>query len=78
MKKTQVLKPSIDLFKLIMAYAVVAIHTNPLALCTIDLINDIYKTLVAFAVPFFFFFLWLFVRDEIGRAIVLSNKYRSM
>lgn len=45
---------SIDLFKFIMAFCVIALHTGPLEGCTIYLINTFYSTFVCMAVPFFF------------------------
>ena len=45
---------SIDLFKLIMAVCVVAIHTNPLYKCDNKIIVNIYNTVVGAANPFFF------------------------
>ncbi len=45
---------SIDLFKFIMAFAVVAIHTHPLEACTNDNLFLAYDLLVSMAVPFFF------------------------
>lgn len=45
---------SIDLFKFIMAFAVVAIHTDPLVSCSNVNIKDIYEIIVRLAVPFFF------------------------
>ena len=44
----------IDLFKLIMAICVVAIHTNPLYSCDNKTIVSIYNTVVGVANPFFF------------------------
>ena len=44
----------IDLFKLIMAIAVVAIHTHPLENCTSGDLLKIYEIMVNMAVPFFF------------------------
>lgn len=45
---------SLDLCKLIMAICIVAIHTQPLEKCEIDLVNNIYESFVRMAVPFFF------------------------
>ena len=45
---------SIDLFKLIMAICVVAIHTNPLYSCDNKTAVSIYNTVVGAANPFFF------------------------
>lgn len=45
---------SIDLFKLIMAVCVIAIHTNPLYKCDNKIIVNIYNTVVGVANPFFF------------------------
>ena len=45
---------SLDVFKLIMAICVVAIHTEPLNGCKISLINEIYDSFVRMGVPFFF------------------------
>lgn len=45
---------SIDLFKLIMAICVVAIHTHPLEYCNSSIILEIYESVVRLAVPFFF------------------------
>lgn len=45
---------SLDICKLLMAFCVVAIHTNPLAHCTITLVKNIYNSFVSMAVPFFF------------------------
>ena len=45
---------SLDLCKFIMAFAVVAIHTHPLEICTNDLLFSFYKSFTAIAVPFFF------------------------
>lgn len=45
---------SIDLFKLIMAICVVAIHTNPLYSCDNKTAVSIYNTVVGVANPFFF------------------------
>ena len=45
---------SIDLFKLLMAYCVVAIHTSPLINCTQNNIFEFYDSFVTMAVPFFF------------------------
>ena len=44
----------IDLFKFIMAIAVVAIHTHPLENCTSGDLLKIYEIMVNMAVPFFF------------------------
>ncbi|MCH5279924.1 MAG: acyltransferase family protein [Lachnospiraceae bacterium] len=44
----------IDLCKFIMAFAVVAIHTQPLINCTNKYINEIFNLFVSMAVPFFF------------------------
>ena len=44
----------IDLFKFIMAVAVVAIHTHPLENCTNSDLIKIYEIIVNMAVPFFF------------------------
>jgi len=45
---------SIDLFKLLMAFCVVAIHTEPLYQCTNETVVRVYKLFVDMAVPFFF------------------------
>ncbi len=45
---------SLDICKLLMSFCVVAIHTRPLDLCTEPIVNEIYNSLVAMAVPFFF------------------------
>ncbi len=45
---------SIDLCKLIMTFAVVAIHTRPFVNCTNDIILKVYELAVGLAVPFFF------------------------
>ena len=45
---------SIDLFKFIMAFAVVAIHTHPLEDCTNRSMLAAYDSVVSMAVPFFF------------------------
>jgi surface polysaccharide O-acyltransferase-like enzyme len=45
---------SIDLFKFIMAFAVVAIHTEPFVACSNDNFLNEYDILVQLAVPFFF------------------------
>ena len=45
---------SIDLFKLIMAICVVAIHTTPLYSCDNKTAVSIYNTVVGVATPFFF------------------------
>ncbi len=45
---------SIDLFKLVMAFAVVAIHTRPLDNCTNRNLLTAYDLAVGMAVPFFF------------------------
>ncbi len=45
---------SLDLGKFVFAFAVVAIHTNPLINCDNIYITTIYEVLVRFAVPFFF------------------------
>lgn len=45
---------SIDLFKLIMAFSVIAIHTNPLVKCSNTVGLAIYDSFVRIAVPFFF------------------------
>lgn len=45
---------SIDLFKFIMAFAVVAIHTHPLENCTNSNLLTTYGLVVGMAVPFFF------------------------
>ena len=45
---------SLDLGKFIFAFAVVAIHTNPLVACNNEYILCMYNVLVRFAVPFFF------------------------
>lgn len=44
----------IDLFKLIMAVCVIAIHTNPLYGCNSKAVISIYNTVVGAANPFFF------------------------
>lgn len=45
---------SIDIFKLLMAVCVVAIHTHPLENCKNELANNVYNSTVSMAVPFFF------------------------
>ncbi len=45
---------SIDLFKLIFSFAVIAIHTEPFHNCTIEWIVRINKVVTGLAVPFFF------------------------
>ena len=45
---------NIDLIKFIMAFAVVAIHTNPLVDCKNDIVQIVYNNIVNMAVPFFF------------------------
>lgn len=45
---------SIDFIKFIMAFCVVAIHTNPLINCSNRLALSIYDSIVELAVPFFF------------------------
>jgi len=45
---------SIDLFKFIMAFVVVAIHTAPLVVCENEIITKAYYFLIELAVPFFF------------------------
>lgn len=43
----------IDLFKFIMAIAVVAIHTHPLENCTSGVLFKIYEIMVNMAVPLY-------------------------
>lgn len=45
---------NIDLFKLIMAICVVAMHINPFAACSNEYIVNLYDVTVRMAVPFFF------------------------
>lgn len=56
MNKNQIIKKynSFDVFKLIMAIVVIAIHTRPLENCSIMIVNNIYKIITFWAVPFFF------------------------
>ena len=54
MEKSNEKYNAIDLFKLIMAVCVIAIHTNPLYECNSKAVISIYNTLVGVANPFFF------------------------
>ncbi len=45
---------SIDLVKFLMAFAVVAIHTNPMVNCSNESLVEVYDIVVNLAVPFFF------------------------
>lgn len=45
---------SIDVFKLLMSFCVVAAHTEPLILCTNQLVIECYYSIIGLAVPFFF------------------------
>ncbi len=54
MEKSNEKYNAIDLFKLIMAVCVIAIHTNPLYECNSKAVISIYNTLVCVANPFFF------------------------
>lgn len=45
---------TVDIFKFIMAFAVIAIHTNPVVNCTNPIIENIVKIVEGWAVPFFF------------------------
>ena len=53
---------SVDLFKFLMAIAVVAIHTNPIVHCKNEFVIRVTVMIEDWAVPFFFvasgFFLW--------------------
>lgn len=55
MKKSNNNYNSIDLFKLIMAICVVAIHTNSLYSCDNKTTVSIYDTVVGVANPFYFY-----------------------
>lgn len=64
---------SIDLFKLIMAICVVAIHTEPLAKCTNETVYVMYESFVDMAVPFFFLAAGFLLQNKIELAGCNSN-----
>ena len=68
---------SIDLWKLIMAICVVALHTNPLINCKNYIILSIYFSIVKMAVPFFFltsgFLLGKKMNKEISNELIVKS-----
>lgn len=66
---------SIDLVKFIMAFAVIAIHTQPI----IEKNNSIYSIIIRMAVPFFFlatgFLLAIKIEDDKNNSIEIIKKY---
>lgn len=56
---------SIDLAKFLMAFCVIAIHTQPLVNCNNDFILSIYDSVVRLAVPFFLYYFWFLTREKV-------------
>ena len=56
----------IDVYKYVMAFCVIAIHTSPLKNIENSIIYSAFDTFTSMAVPFFFPFDWISYRNSTG------------